>query len=354
MKKLLLMILASVVLIACSSEKKQDAEEAQTSEGIKILGAGATFPFPLYSKMFDTYYQLNKVKVNYQAIGSGGGIRQLLSKTVDFGATDAFMNEDELGKAEKPIIHIPTCLGAVVATYNLEGSPQLKFTGDVLAEIFMGKIDRWNDPKIKALNPDVELPDLKMVVVHRSDGSGTTFIFSDYLAKVSADWEKNVGCGKSLNWPVGLGGKGNQGVAGLIQQTPGSIGYTELIYAVSNNMPAAQLKNKAGNFITPSIESVTQAANIDLPADTRVSLTDTDAEQGYSMSSFTWIILYQEMSILNKPEAEINALMDLMWWMIHDGQKLVEPLHYAPLPEEAVKKSEALLKSITLNGKNVL
>jgi phosphate transport system substrate-binding protein len=353
MKYLLVILAATLLMLSCSNKEQGDGQAADNTV-IKLLGAGATFPFPLYSKMFDAYYQMNNVKVNYQAIGSGGGIKQLLSKTVEFGATDAFMDEEEMGMSEKPIIHIPTCLGAVVVTYNLPGNPVLKLTPDIIADIFLGKIKRWNDKRIKVLNPEAKLLDQKIVIVHRSDGSGTTFIFSDYLSKVSSEWSEKVGRGKSLNWPVGLGGKGNQGVAGLIQQTPGSIGYTELIYAMSNDMPAALVQNKSGNFINPSISSVSQSANIDLPSDTRVSLTNTDAENGYPIGSFTWLILYNELNVVCKTERDAKALMDLLWWMIHDGQNLVEPLHYAPLPEEAVKKSEILLKSVKYNGKNVL
>jgi phosphate transport system substrate-binding protein len=208
----------------------------------ELLGAGATFPYPLYSKMFDTYSQERGVKVNYQAIGSGGGIKQLTEKTVDFGGTDAFMSSEELKAAGAPIVHIPTCLGAVVLTYNVPGSLKIRFAPDIIADIFMGKIEKWDDPRLAGINPDVKLPDMAIVVVHRSDGSGTTFIFSDYLGKVSAEWKEKVGVGKSLNWPVGLGAKGNPGVAGLIKQLPGSIGYVELIYTLQNNMPAALVR----------------------------------------------------------------------------------------------------------------
>jgi phosphate transport system substrate-binding protein len=224
----------------------------------------------------------------------------------------------------------------------------------MISEIFLGKIKKWNDKKIAAVNPDVKLPNQQIVVVHRSDGSGTTFIFSDYLTKVSKTWEEKVGRGKSLNWPVGLGGKGNEGVSGLVNQTPGSIGYTELIYAIGNNMPVAAVQNKSGNFITPSIQSVSEAANVNLPDDTRASLTDTDAPNGYPMSSFTWLLVYKDLNLAKMKETEAKAMMDLLWWMIHDGQKLVEPLHYAPLPKEAVTKSEALLKAVTLSGKALL
>ena len=250
MKKYILLMFAIFLLYSCGSEKKDMSKtEGTTSGSVELLGAGATFPYPFYSKMFDEYHKINNVKVNYQAIGSGGGIRQLTDKTVDFGATDAFMDEKELAQAGAPIIHIPMCLGAVVITYNLPGNPALKLTGDVIADIFLGKISKWNDKRITSLNLDANLPSTKIVVVHRSDGSGTTFIFSDYLTKVSDSWAKGIGTGKSLNWTVGLGGKGNPGVAGLIQQTPGAIGYVELIYSKSNNMPVALIKNKAGNFI---------------------------------------------------------------------------------------------------------
>ena len=353
MKYLFSIILVAVILVSCG-QQKQEGEQPKQGKAIELLGAGATFPFPLYSKMFDTYYQLNNVKINYQSIGSGGGIRQLISKTVNFGASDAFMDEEELAQAGASIIHIPTCLGADVITYNLPGITNVRFTPELIAEIFLGKIKKWNDKKIATVNPDIKLPNQQIVVVHRSDGSGTTYIFSDYLTKVSPEWEKKVGRGKSLNWPVGLGGKGNEGVSGLVKQTPGSIGYTELIYALVNNMPVAEVQNKSGNFIMPSIQSVSEAANIDLPADTRASITDTDAPNGYPMSSFTWLLLYKELNTLKIKETEAKALMDLVWWMIHDGQKLVEPLHYSPLPKEAVEKAEVLLKSVTFNGKPVL
>ena len=324
------------------------------AESKELLGAGATFPFPLYSKMFDTYYQAYKVKINYQAIGSGGGIQQLISKTVDFGGTDAFMNAREMQKAEVPILHIPTCLGAVVVTYNLPEKPTLKFTPDVIAAIFLGKIIRWDDPRIAAINPEIKLPAISIVVVHRSDGSGTTFIFSDYLTKVSKDWAFKVGADKSLNWPVGLGAKGNPGVAGLINQTPGAIGYVELIYTMQNNMPAGIIKNKAGNFIEPNIKSASAAANIDMPDDTRVSLTDTDAADGYPISGFTWLIFYKEQNYGGRSKEQAEALMKLMWWMIHEGQQIAEQLKYSALPAAAVKKAEAILQSVVYNNSPLL
>ena len=324
------------------------------NKNIEILGAGATFPYPFYSKLFDVYHEESNIKVNYQAIGSGGGIRQLLNKTVDFGATDAFMSNEELEKAPAEIVHIPTCLGAVVVTYNLPNNPQLKLTPEIIADIFLGKIKMWNNERIKAENPDTKLPKWNIVVVHRSDGSGTTFIFSDYLTKVSKEWKEKVGRGKSLSWPVGLGGKGNPGVAGLVQQTPGAIGYVELIYALSNNMPVGIVKNKSGNYIVPSIKSVSLAANVQMPADTRVSLTNTSAKNGYPISSFTWLIVFKEQNYNNRSKNRAKSTLNLLWWVIHNGQEYAEPLHYAPLPKEAVEKAEGVLRSVTYNNKAIL
>jgi phosphate transport system substrate-binding protein len=319
----------------------------------ELLGAGATFPYPLYSKAFDGYYKEFGVKINYQAIGSGGGIKQLQSKTVDFGGTDAFMSDEELKDLENPILHIPTCLGAVAVTYNLPGSPVLKITPDILSDIFLGKITMWSDGRLQAENPEVALPDMAIVVVHRSDGSGTTFIFSDYLAKVSEEWNAEVGVGKSLNWPSGLGAKGNPGVAGLVKQLPGSVGYVELIYALQNDMPVGLVRNRAGKYVEPTIESVSLAADTELPEDTRVSITDTGAENGYPISGFTWLILYQELKSDGRSRGDAEELLKLMWWMIHEGQEFAEPLHYAPLPKEAVHKAEAILGSVTYGGKEL-
>ncbi|MGC9366739.1 MAG: phosphate ABC transporter substrate-binding protein PstS [bacterium] len=326
-----------------------------TVSSLDILGAGATFPLPLYTKMFNSYKQSTGIQVNYQGIGSGGGIRSLLDRTVDFGGTDAFMSEEEMSKAENnQILHIPTCLGAIVVTYNLPGNPTLKLTSEVVSDIFLGKITKWNDDKISQLNPGVELPDMDIIVVHRSDGSGSTFIFSDYLCKVSKEWEETVGRGKSLEWPTGLGASGNPGVAGLVKSTPGAVGYVELIYALSNDMPTAHIKNKSGNFIQPSIESVSASANVALPVDMRVSITNTDASNGYPISGFTWIILYQEQNYNNREKTRAEEVVNLIWWMIHDGQSHNTPLHYAPLPDEAVRNAEIILKSITYNGSPLL
>jgi phosphate transport system substrate-binding protein len=324
------------------------------AKDVELIGAGATFPYPLYSKMFDVYHKEYGVKVNYQAIGSGGGIRQLISKTVDFGGSDAIMSDKDLAEASAPVLHIPTCAGAVVLTYNLAGNPKLRFAPDIIADLFLGKITKWNDPRISAINPGVKLPDMNITVVHRSDGSGTTFIFSDYLSKVSGEWKEKVGTGPSLNWPAGLGGKGNPGVAGLVQQTPGSIGYVELIYALQNKMPYGMVKNKKGKFVTATIASTSLAADTNLPDDMKVSLTDTDAPEGYPISGFTWILAYKEQNYGARSEEKAKESVKLLWWMTHEGQKYTEPLEYAPLSKKAVEKAEKLIKSISYKASVVM
>jgi len=346
-------LVISLGLMSCGGNDTKNAQTETTSAANKngILGAGATFPYPFYSKVFDVYNKEKGIKVNYQSIGSGGGIKQLQNKTVDFGASDAPMSDEELSKSPAAIVHIPSCLGAVIITYNLPGNPTLKFTPDVLADIFLGKITKWNDNRITTINPGVKLPDLAISVVHRSDGSGTTYIFSDYLSKISSEWNTKPGTGKSLDWPSGLGAKGNEGVSGMVKQTPGSIGYVELVYALQNKMPAATLKNKAGNFVEASLKSSSAAAAIDLPADMRVSLTNTDAPDGYPICSFTYLLLYKNQSYDNRTEASAKATITLVNYVIHDGQKYAEALGYAPLPAPAVEKAEAILKSVTYNNK---
>jgi phosphate transport system substrate-binding protein len=344
--KRLFFLMILLVLIAFGN--KGWAEEKE------LIGAGATFPYPLYSKMFDVYSKEYGVKVNYQAIGSGGGIRQLTNKTVDFGGSDAIMSEADLKEASAPILHIPTCAGAVVLTYNLPGNPQLKFIPDVIGDLFLGKISKWNDRRISEINPGVKLPDMNVTVVHRSDGSGTTFIFSDYLSKVSREWKEKVGAGTSLNWPMGLGGKGNPGVAGLVKQTPGSIGYVELIYALQNKMPYGVVKNKKGNFVTATISSTSKAADTNLPDDMKVSLTDTDAPEGYPISGFTWILVYKDQNYGDRTEEKAKESVKLLWWMTHEGQKYTEPLEYAPLSKKAVEKAERLIKSISYKSNVVM
>lgn len=324
------------------------------SQQQEMIGAGATFPYPLYSKMFDVYSREYGVRVNYQAIGSGGGIRQLINKTVDFGGSDAIMGDEETKSAGAPILHIPICAGAVVVTYNLPGNPEIKLTGETISAIFEGRVTKWNDPRIAADNQGAKLPDLRVTVVHRSDGSGTTFIFSDYLAKVSKEWSSRVGKGTSLNWPTGLGAKGNPGVAGLVKQTPGSVGYVELIYALQNKMSYASVRNAKGRFVTPTIASTSAAMETELPNDMRVSLTNTDAADGYPLAGFTWVLLFKEQAYGGRAEIKVKELVRLLWWMTHEGQKYAEPMHYAPLSGKAVRKAEGLIKSVTYLNKPVM
>ena len=311
-----------------------------------LNGAGATFPYPIYSKWFSEYNKLHPdVQINYQSIGSGGGIRQVVSGTVDFGASDATMSDEQLNEAKTKILHIPTVLGAVVPAYNVPGiSGEIKFTPEALAGIFLGKIQKWNDPAITQSNPGVKFPDKPIIVVHRSDGSGTTFIFTDYLSKVSKEWEATVGKGPSPKWPVGLGGKGNEGVAGQIRQLEGSIGYIELIYAVENKITYGLVKNAAGNFVKASLQSVTEAAASvkAMPADFRVSITNAPGKEAYPISSFTWLLIPAQA----KDPKKGKIIADFLDWMLNDGQKMTNQLSYAPLPENVVEKVKAAIKQI--------
>lgn len=320
-----------------------------------LLGAGSSFVYPLFSKIFAEYGKTHDVKVNYQSIGSGGGILQLTNKTVDFGGSDAPLNDDQSKKMGVPVLHIPMASGAVVITYNIPGvTATLNLTGKTLADIYLGKITNWNSPEIAATNKGVKLPDQGIVVVHRSDGSGTSYIFTDYLTKVNPDWASKVGKASAANWPAGLGGKGSEGVAGLVKQTPGAIGYVELIYALQNKMGFANIQNKGGKFITPSLTTTTAASNVELPANAVVSLTDTDNPKGYPISSFTWALIYKEQKYNDRSAARAKMVLDLIWYNIHDGQKNCEPLNYAPLSKSAVKVAEKILKSATYDGKPIL
>lgn len=351
---ILLLLSSATMLVACnnSGNPKQSADQ---SDDKTLLGAGSTFVYPLFSKLFSEYNKSTGIKVNYQSIGSGGGILQLTNKTVDFGDSDAPLNEEQDKKIGAPVLHIPMCSGAVVISYNLPGvKDTLKLTPAVIANIFQGKIKTWNDPQIAAVNTGVNLPNTPVVVCHRSDGSGTTNIFTTYLSKVSPEWNTKPGKGSSINWPIGLGGKGNEGVAGLVKQTPGAIGYIELAYAMQNKMAFASIQNKGGNFITPTVSSTSAAGNIQLPADAKVSLTDTDAADGYPISGFTWALIYKEQAYNNRSESRANNMVKLLWWNIHEGQKYCEGLHYAPLSPSAVSVAETLLKSATYNGKPIL
>jgi phosphate transport system substrate-binding protein len=317
--------------------------------GLLINGAGATFPYPLYSKWFAEYNKLHPdLQFNYQSIGSGGGVKQITEKTVDFGASDAPMSDAELAKAPG-VIHVPTVLGAVAIVSN--GAPDgVKLTPEVLSEIFLGKITRWNDPKILAVNPG-KMPELAITVAHRSDGSGTTAVFTDYLGKVSPTWKSSVGVGKSVKWPVGLGGKGNEGVTGIVKSTPGAIGYVELAYAKQNKLAMATLQNAEGQWVKPSVEATSAAAaGVELPADFRVSITNAKGKEAYPISSFTYILVYKDQTDAQKGKALVNFL----WWAIHDGQKMAAPLDYAPLPKPVAAHVETQLKTIKVDGKNVL
>ena len=331
------------------------SDSTSGGEDNTIMGAGSTFDNPLFSKMFSEYNKSNGLKVNYQSIGSGGGIQQLTSKTVDFGASDGFLNGKQDSALSAPVIHIPVTAGAVVISYNLpDVKDTLKITPEVLANIFLGNIKKWNDPKIAEINKGVKLPASDILIAHRSDGSGTTAIFTSYLDKVSEAWHTKVGKGGSVNWPVGLGGKGNEGVAGTIKQTPGAIGYIELAYAVQNQMAFAKVQNKSGNYISPGIASVTAAANITIPADAKLMLTNTDAPEGYPIAGLSWILIYKEQKYNDRSAAKVAKMVKMIQWMIHDGQQYSSPLNYAPLSANAVSVGDAQLKSVTYDGKPVL
>ena len=324
-------------------------------KNITLSGAGATLPLPFYNQLIANYSDKTGTLVTYGGIGSGGGIRSLKDKVVDFGATDAFLTDAQSAELSAPIVHIPTCMGAVVIAYNLPGNPSLKMENDVLVKIFLGEITKWNDPKIKAENPGVKLPDMNITVVYRSDGSGTTFIFSDYLSKVSPEWAKKVGTGKALNWPVGMSAKGNPGVAGTIKVTEGAFGYIGSEYAFAEKIPFVNLKNKAGNYIEPSVASVSAAAQGDIPADTRVMLTNSSDPKAYPISAFTWIILYKEQNYNGRSLGQANATLKFLDWLEGaDAQGVAEKVNYAPLPPKAVKLAKEILRTVTYNGKPVL
>lgn len=318
------------------------------SAQLQLNGAGATFPYPLYSKWFSTYTAVDpSVRFNYQSIGSGGGIKQLTDRTVDFGASDAPMTDEQLAAAPGPIMHFPTVMGAVVLTYNVHGaSTQLQLTPAAVAGIFLGTITKWNDTALTAANPGLSLPDRPIAVIHRSDGSGTTYIFTDYLSKVSQEWSTTVGRGPAVRWPVGLGAKGNEGVTGMVKQTPGSIGYVELIYALSNGLAYAAVANSSGAFVEPSMASVTAAAAglaDNMPEDFRVSLTNAPGADAYPISGMTWLLVYREQS----DAAKGKKLAEFLRWMLQEGQQLAPALHYAPLPKAVVAKEEAALRQLT-------
>jgi len=340
----------SLVLALCvflARAKRASSSPASPASRLQINAAGATFPYPIYSKWFDEYHRdHSEIEINYQSIGSGGGIRQLLSGTVDFGASDGPMSDEQLHQAKQAILHFPTVLGADVPMYNIPGvTAALKFTPEALAGVFLGKITKWNDAALTGPNPGVSLPGNDIVVVHRSDGSGTTYIWTDYLSKVSDDWKNKVGKGTSVNWPVGIGGKGNEGVSGTIKGQPNSIGYVELIYAVQNHVPYGEVKNSSGRFIKADLTSVTSAAagvSKNMPEDFRVSITNAPGKDAYPISSFTWLLIPDKIQDAGKRD----AIKSFLHWMLADGQKYCEALSYAPLPKAVVAKEEKQIARI--------
>lgn len=340
------------LLVACGGAERGDRDSstaASNTGGVDLTGAGATFPYPLYSKWFSMYAEETGIRINYQSIGSGGGIRQLSEQTVDFGASDAPMTDSEMERARGgPILHIPMVLGAVVVTYNVPGVPEgLRLSGDVVADIFLGRITTWNDTRIASLNPGVTLPESDILVVHRSDGSGTTFIFTDYLSAVSPAWKAGPGNGKEVRWPVGLGGKGNEGVAGQVKQTPGAIGYVELAYATQNNLHTAAIRNAAGEFVAPGISAVTAAAEgaaSTLPPDTdyRISIVNAPGANAYPISSFTWLLVYRNAT----DTVKAKKVADFVTWALRNGGESAAALDYAPLPASMIARLDSIVRTI--------
>jgi phosphate transport system substrate-binding protein len=335
-----------LMLVVCLLLGLAFTASAQSGGTVLLNAAGATFPYPIYSKWFDVYHQAHpNIQINYQSIGSGGGIRQLMAGTVDFGASDGPMTDEQLGQSKVKILHYPTVLGADVPSYNISGvSSELNFTQKAIAGIFLGTITKWNDPEIAKANSGVNLPNADIVVVHRSDGSGTTYIWTDFLSKISDDWKNKVGKGTSVNWPVGLGGKGNEGVSGLVKQTPNSIGYIELIYAVQNKIPYGKVQNTAGKFVKADLAGVTAAAAAvkDMPEDFRVSITNPPGASVYPVSSFTWLLIPAQISDAVKRD----AIKDFLKWMLKDGQTYAEGLSYAQLPKPVIAKESKAISLI--------
>lgn len=354
MRKILALFVVATMFVACQSGQKKDGK-ATTQTVSSITAAGATFPMPFYNMVFKNYTNEKGILLTYGGIGSGGGIRSLKDKVVDFGATDAFLSDEKAADLPAPIVHIPTCLGAVVVAYNLPGVDGLKLTSALLEGIFLGEITKWNDAKIKANNPTLALPDMAITVVHRSDGSGTTYIFSDYMSKVSTAWETKVGRGKSLQWPTGMGAKGNPGVAGTIKATEGALGYIGSEFAFAQSIQMALLQNQSGNYVEPSIASISASAQGELPADTRVMLTNSSDVDAYPISGFTWIILYKEQAYDGRSEAQALETLNFLDWLIApESQAVAVKVNYAPLPEKAVVQAKAILRSVTYNGKALL
>lgn len=351
MKSLLAVLSLALLIIACGNKKNKEA----ANESVSITAAGATFPLPYYNLAFKTYTKKHKTLVTYGGIGSGGGIRSLKDMIVDFGASDAFLSDNKLKDMPMSVAHVPTCMGAVVVAYNLEGVTEVKLTPSILSDIFLGKITKWNDKRIAENNKGQNLPDIDITVVYRSDGSGTTFVFSDYLSKISSEWKEHVGRGKSLKWPTGIAAKGNPGVAGTISQTKGAIGYVGSEYAFSLKIPVAKLQNKAGNYIEPSLASISAAAKGEIPADTRVMLTNSDATDAYPISCFTWVLVYKDQAYKGRSKAQAEATVKVLDWMLsEEAQGLTKKVHYAPLPKKAVENAQKIVRAITFEGENIL
>jgi len=352
MKNLIGIITLALLLSSCGNSS---GGGSKGSEKISITAAGATFPLPFYNLAIKNYSNNTGTQLTYGGVGSGGGIRSLKDKVVDFGATDAFLNTNQEAEMPAEIVHIPTCIGAVVIAYSLPGVENLKLSNENLQDIFLGKITNWNDQSLKETNPGVQLPDLAVTVVHRSDGSGTTYIFSDFMSKISSDWENEVGRGKSLQWPVGLGGKGNPGVAGTIKQTAGAIGYIGSEFAFAQKIPVAQVENSAGKYVTPSLASISAAAQGEIPGDTKVMLTSSTDPDAYPISGFTWLILYKEQSYDGRSLSQAEETLNFISWIIEkDAQALAQQVNYAPLPEKTVAQAKKLLGSVVFDGKPIV
>lgn len=352
MKKILLSVMTlglSLAMMSCGGNSSDGGRKAQ-----ELSGAGATFPLPFYNVVFEKFSQNDGDVVAYGGIGSGGGVRNLRDKIVDFAASDAFLSDKEMDEME-PVIHVPTCMGAVVVAYNLDGISDLKLTGEVVADIFAGEITKWNDSRIADLNPESSLPDEAIIPAFRSDGSGTTFVFTDYLTKVSENWASKFGAGKSVNFPVGQAAKGNPGVAGIISQTKNSIGYVGSEYAFAQKIPYARIQNLKGEFVSPSASSISAAASGEIPSDTRTSITNSDAQGAYPISTFTWVIIYKEQNYADRSKDKAVATLDLIKYILSDeAQNITSEVHYAPLPAKAKELSISNLKTVTYNGAKIL
>jgi len=352
MKNLIGIITVALLLSSCGNSSNRGNS---SSENVSLTAAGATFPLPFYNLAIKNYSKSAGTLLTYGGVGSGGGIRSLKDKVVDFGATDAYLNADQEAEMPAEIVHIPTCIGAVVIAYSLPGIEELKLSNENLTDIFMGKITNWNDSRIKESNPGVTLPNLAVTVVHRSDGSGTTYIFSDFMSKISADWENEVGRGKSLKWPVGLGAKGNPGVAGTIKQTNGAVGYIGSEFAFAQKIPVAQVENSAGKYVMPNLASISAAAKGEIPVDTKVMLTCSTDPDAYPISGFTWLILYKEQAYNKRSKAQAEETVKFLSWIIEkDAQALAQQVNYAPLPEKTVAQAMELLGSVVFDGQPLL